>query len=126
MVSGTRSDGTTPYCTNAAPWRKGAAYLFRRMVQLAGAITAAIVDEYGPEEMLRRCRTPGGSRPLAAFLVLTGTVPESRQSPAVRSRRPVAGWALISESASPVEKESQPPNPSGDCRGCGSSESVDR
>lgn len=37
---------------------KAPAYLFRRMVQLAGAITAAIVDEYGPEEMLRRLSDP--------------------------------------------------------------------
>ena len=36
----------------APPW------LFRRMSRLAGAITMAIVDEYGPEEMLRRLADP--------------------------------------------------------------------
>jgi hypothetical protein len=36
----------------APPW------LFRRMTKLAGAITAAIVEEFGPEEMLRRLSDP--------------------------------------------------------------------
>ncbi len=29
-------------------------WLFQRMTKLAGAVTAAIVEEFGPEEMLRR------------------------------------------------------------------------
>lgn len=37
---------------------KAPAYLFRRMVKMAGAITMAIVDEYGPDEMLRRLSDP--------------------------------------------------------------------
>ncbi len=37
---------------------KAPAYLFKRMVKLAGAITMAIVDEYGPDEMLRRLSDP--------------------------------------------------------------------
>ncbi|HID74564.1 MAG TPA: DUF763 domain-containing protein [Planctomycetaceae bacterium] len=36
----------------APPW------LFRRMTKLAGAITMAIVDQFGPEEMLRRLSDP--------------------------------------------------------------------
>src|SRR6202050_3292541 len=36
----------------APPW------LFRRMTQLAGAVTMAIVDEFGPAEMLRRLSDP--------------------------------------------------------------------
>jgi hypothetical protein len=36
----------------APPW------LFRRMTQLAGAVTMAIVDEFGPAEMLRRLADP--------------------------------------------------------------------
>src|SRR4051794_13124252 len=42
-----------PLHTGAAP-----AYLFRRMWKLAGAMTMAIVDEYGPQEMLRRLADP--------------------------------------------------------------------
>src|ERR687889_199601 len=38
-----------PLHTGAAP-----AYLFTRMWKLAGAITMAVVDAYGPQEMLRR------------------------------------------------------------------------
>jgi hypothetical protein len=37
---------------------KAPAYLFKRMKKLAGAMTMAIVDEYGPEEMLRRLSDP--------------------------------------------------------------------
>ena len=37
---------------------KAPAWLFGRMKQLAGAITMAIVDAYGPEEMLRRLADP--------------------------------------------------------------------
>jgi uncharacterized protein len=33
-------------------------YLFERMTKLAGAMTMAIVTEYGPEEMLRRLADP--------------------------------------------------------------------
>src|SRR5271170_2536869 len=36
----------------APPW------LFRRMTRLAGAVTMAIVDEFGPGEMLRRLSDP--------------------------------------------------------------------
>ena len=36
----------------APPW------LFRRMTKLAGAVTMAVVDEYGPGEMLRRLADP--------------------------------------------------------------------
>jgi len=36
----------------APPW------LFKRMWRLAGAITMAVVDEYGPAEMLRRLSDP--------------------------------------------------------------------
>jgi hypothetical protein len=36
----------------APPW------LFRRMTKLAGAVTAAIVDQFGPQEMLRRLSDP--------------------------------------------------------------------
>jgi hypothetical protein len=42
-----------PLHTGAAP-----AYLFQRMWKLAGAITMAVVDEYGPPEMLRRLSDP--------------------------------------------------------------------
>ena len=42
-----------PLHTGAAP-----AYLFQRMWKLAGAITMAVVDEYGPQEMLRRLSDP--------------------------------------------------------------------
>jgi hypothetical protein len=42
-----------PLHTGAAP-----AYLFGRMWRLAGAITMAVVDEYGPQEMLRRLANP--------------------------------------------------------------------
>jgi uncharacterized protein len=42
-----------PLHTGAAP-----AYLFQRMWRLAGAITMAVVDEYGPGEMLRRLSDP--------------------------------------------------------------------
>src|SRR3954453_3468759 len=44
-----------PLHTGAAP-----AYLFQRMWRLAGAITMAVVDEYGSQEMLRRVSDPGG------------------------------------------------------------------
>ncbi|MBL8819168.1 MAG: DUF763 domain-containing protein [Planctomyces sp.] len=37
---------------------KAPAYLFRRMTKLAGAITMAIVDEFGPDEVLRRLSDP--------------------------------------------------------------------
>lgn len=37
---------------------KAPPYLFARMTQLAGAMTMAIIDEYGPEEMLRRLADP--------------------------------------------------------------------
>jgi hypothetical protein len=37
---------------------KAPAYLFQRMTKLAGAMTMAIVDEFGPEEMLRRLADP--------------------------------------------------------------------
>src|SRR5436305_9341153 len=37
---------------------KAPPYLFARMTQLAGAMTMAIVDAYGPEEMLRRLADP--------------------------------------------------------------------
>src|ERR687889_700986 len=42
-----------PLHTGAAP-----AYLFQRMWKLAGAITMAVVDAYGPSEMLRRLSDP--------------------------------------------------------------------
>src|SRR3954466_7279316 len=42
-----------PLHTGAAP-----AYLFQRMWKLAGAITMAVVDAYGPAEMLRRLSDP--------------------------------------------------------------------
>jgi hypothetical protein len=42
-----------PLHTGAAP-----AYLFQRMWKLAGAVTMAVVDEYGPNEMLRRLSDP--------------------------------------------------------------------
>jgi hypothetical protein len=42
-----------PLHTGAAP-----AYLFARMWKLAGAITMAVVDAYGPGEMLRRLSDP--------------------------------------------------------------------
>jgi hypothetical protein len=42
-----------PLHTGAAP-----AYLFQRMWRLAGAITMAVVDEYGSQEMLRRLSDP--------------------------------------------------------------------
>src|SRR5881397_2424355 len=37
---------------------KAPPYLFHRMVRLSGAMTMAIVAEYGPEEMLRRLADP--------------------------------------------------------------------
>jgi hypothetical protein len=37
---------------------KAPAWLFRRMTQLAGAITMAIVEEFGPGEMIRRLADP--------------------------------------------------------------------
>src|SRR3954469_1165224 len=37
---------------------KAPAYLFQRMTALAGAMTMAIVEEHGPEEMLRRLADP--------------------------------------------------------------------
>src|SRR5207237_10558028 len=43
-----------PLHTGEAP-----AYLFQRMWRLAGAVTMAVVDEYGPAEMLRRLSDPG-------------------------------------------------------------------
>ena len=36
----------------APPW------LFKRMTKLAGAVTIAIVEEFGPAEMLRRLSDP--------------------------------------------------------------------
>src|SRR5205823_8266289 len=42
-----------PLHTGSAP-----AYLFQRMWKLAGAVTMAVVDEYGPAEMLRRLSDP--------------------------------------------------------------------
>ena len=46
--------------TAELPLHGGAAppWLFKRMKKLAGAITMAVVDEYGPEEMLRRLADP--------------------------------------------------------------------
>ena len=40
------------HCGRAPPW------LFKRMVRLAGAVTMAVVDEYGAEEMLLRLANP--------------------------------------------------------------------
>ena len=37
---------------------KAPRWLFKRMTKLAGAVTMAIVDEFGPEEMLRRLADP--------------------------------------------------------------------
>ena len=37
---------------------KAPAWLFKRMTDMAGAITMAIIDEYGPQEMLRRLSDP--------------------------------------------------------------------
>ena len=37
---------------------KAPAWLFKRMARLAGGITMAVVDEFGPEEMLRRLSDP--------------------------------------------------------------------
>jgi len=37
---------------------KAPAWLFKRMAALAGGITMAVVDEFGPEEMLRRLSDP--------------------------------------------------------------------
>lgn len=37
---------------------KAPAWLFKRMTKLAGAVTMAIVEEYGPAEMLRRLSNP--------------------------------------------------------------------
>jgi len=37
---------------------KAPAWLFKRMTKLAGAVTAAIVEEFGPAEMLRRLSDP--------------------------------------------------------------------
>jgi len=37
---------------------KAPGWLFKRMSRLAGAVTMAVVDEYGPEEMLRRLADP--------------------------------------------------------------------
>lgn len=37
---------------------KAPAYLFQRMTKLAGAITMAVVDQFGPQEMLRRLSDP--------------------------------------------------------------------
>ena len=37
---------------------KAPAWLFQRMKHLAGAVTMAVVDAYGPEEMLRRLADP--------------------------------------------------------------------
>ena len=39
-------------------WGKAPPWLFKRMVRLAGAVTMAVVDEYGPEEVLRRLADP--------------------------------------------------------------------
>ncbi len=47
---------------------KAPAYLFKRMKKLAGAITMAIVDEYGPEEMLRRLSDPWWFQALGCVL----------------------------------------------------------
>jgi hypothetical protein len=52
----------------APPW------LFQRMTKLAGAVTMAIVEEFGPAEMLRRLSDPsGGSRHSAARSASIGT-----------------------------------------------------
>jgi len=40
------------HCGKAPPW------LFRRMTKLASAVTMAIIDEFGPAEMLRRLSDP--------------------------------------------------------------------
>ena len=37
---------------------KAPAWLFKRMARLAGAVTMAVVDEFGPAEMLRRLSDP--------------------------------------------------------------------
>ena len=37
---------------------KAPAWLFRRMTELAGAVTMAIVEEFGPAEVLRRLSDP--------------------------------------------------------------------
>ena len=37
---------------------KAPSWLFKRMARLAGAVTMAIVDEFGPDEMLRRLSDP--------------------------------------------------------------------
>ena len=46
----------------APPW------LFRRMTKLAGAVTTAIVEEYGPVEMLRRLSDPWWFQALGCVL----------------------------------------------------------
>jgi hypothetical protein len=46
----------------APPW------LFRRMTKLAGAVTAAIVEEFGPAEMLRRLSDPWWFQALGCVL----------------------------------------------------------
>lgn len=47
---------------------KTPAWLFRRMTRLAGAVTMAIVDEYGPAEMLRRLSDPWWFQALGCVL----------------------------------------------------------
>lgn len=44
------------------------AWLFKRMARLGGAITMAIVDEYGPREMLRRLSDPWWFQAFACVL----------------------------------------------------------
>jgi hypothetical protein len=47
---------------------KAPAWLFQRMARLGGAITMAIVDEYGPREMLRRLSDPWWFQAFACVL----------------------------------------------------------
>ena len=47
---------------------KAPAWLFRRMTDLAGAITMAVVEEYGPAEMLRRLADPWWFQALGCVL----------------------------------------------------------
>ena len=53
MFTPTRRSADLPLHSGSAP-----AWLFRRMVDLAGAIGTLIVRDAGPEEMLRRLSDP--------------------------------------------------------------------
>jgi len=48
-----RSTASLPLHTGSAP-----AWLFRRMVEMAGAISTLIVRDAGPQELLRRLSDP--------------------------------------------------------------------